>query len=957
MKPIKLWFACLLHVLVCLTAIGCSSIGPEEFDEDPDGTYEGDAIGQVLQPATINDPGFSDAAFASGFSNPTAMAFAPDGRLFVCQQTGQLRVIKNGALLATPFLTVAVDSAGERGLLGVTFDPNFASNQFVYIYYTTTSGGTHNRISRFTASGDVALAGSELQLVNLPALSGATNHNGGAMHFGNDGKLYVAVGENATGSNSQSMSTPLGKMLRFNADGSIPSDNPFFASTSGLNRAIWALGLRNPFTFAVQRTTGTIFINDVGGGSWEEVNRGQPGANYGWPTTEGATSNPSFVSPVFSYPHAGGTSGGCAITGGTFYNPVVTQFPGAYVGQYFFMDYCNNWMRRMNADGSNVSVFATGLSSAVDLTTGPDGALYYLQRGGGGGVRRISFGTGQAPTISAQPANATVPVGGSATFTVSAAGSAPLAYQWQRNGVNIGGATAPSFTFNNAQPTDNGAQFRAVVSNSFGTATSNAAVLTVSTNNPPMANITNPGVGATYTAGGTINFAGTGTDPEQGNLPPSAFTWRIDFHHDTHSHPAMPDTVGIANGSFQVPNTGETSANVWYRVYLTVRDAQGFSHTTFRDVNPLVSSFTLATNPTGLQVTLDGQPFTTPFTTNSVVGLQRVLGAPSPQAANGKNWAFTSWSNGGAQTHTITTAGSTTTYTASFTETASQQLTISSSVAAGAFQTAPGLSHDNNETTRYTNDGTLPTASITYTLSASSAVSRVRLLMYSSASRTYPLRISVGSSVVFTGVTTLGSGYFEANFPAVTGSAVTVTMTGANSAGSNWFSIFEAQIFSGGGSSTPSCSDGIQNQGETGIDCGGPCSACSGSVVQLGIASSATGGAFQTAPALSHDNNTGTRYTNDGTLPTASITYTLSSAASISRLRLMMYSGATRTYPIRIAVGSTVVFTGSTTLGSGFWEINFPAVTGTTVTVTMTGANSAGSNWFSIFEALIFGVP
>src|ERR1041384_2060188 len=109
------------------------------------------------------------------------MAFAPDGRLFICQQGGQLRVIKNGALLATPFLTVTVDSAGERGLLGAAFDPNFATNNFIYIYYTATTPATHNRVSRFTANGDVALAGSEVVLLDLNNLSSATNHNGGAM--------------------------------------------------------------------------------------------------------------------------------------------------------------------------------------------------------------------------------------------------------------------------------------------------------------------------------------------------------------------------------------------------------------------------------------------------------------------------------------------------------------------------------------------------------------------------------------------------------------------------------------------------------------------------------------------------------------------------------------------------------------------------------------------------------
>jgi glucose/arabinose dehydrogenase len=131
------------------------------------------------------------------------MAFAPDGRLFVCLQSGQVRVInKDGVLLANAFVTLSVDSNGERGLLGVSFDPNFASNHYVYLYYTVPGSPAHNRISRFTANGNVAAANSEFVLVDLDNLSNATNHNGGGIHFGPDGKLYAGVGENANGANA-----------------------------------------------------------------------------------------------------------------------------------------------------------------------------------------------------------------------------------------------------------------------------------------------------------------------------------------------------------------------------------------------------------------------------------------------------------------------------------------------------------------------------------------------------------------------------------------------------------------------------------------------------------------------------------------------------------------------------------------------------------------------------------
>jgi glucose/arabinose dehydrogenase len=362
----------------------------------------------TVAPAATVPAGFTDAVVASGLNNPTAMALAPDGRIFVCQQGGALRVIKNGALLATPFLTVTVDSSGERGLLGIAFDPNFVSNQLVYVNYTATTPAIHNRISRFTANGDVALAGSETIIMDLPNLSTATNHNGGAMHFGPDGNLFVAVGENANGANAQSLSTRLGKMLRMTSTGGVPPDNPFISQTTGANQTIWALGLRNPFTFSFQRGTTRMFINDVGQNTWEEINDGIAGSNYGWPTCEGFCNPPnaSFRDPIFAYMNDAQT---CAITGGAFYNPQSPQFPANFVGNYFFADFCGGWIRRLDpAAGNAVSDFATGINLPVDMQVSPDGFLYYLARGAGS-VNRIGFSAGGdnvAPTVAiTNPAN------------------------------------------------------------------------------------------------------------------------------------------------------------------------------------------------------------------------------------------------------------------------------------------------------------------------------------------------------------------------------------------------------------------------------------------------------------------------------------------------------------------------------------------------------------------------
>ncbi|HEX8489388.1 MAG TPA: PQQ-dependent sugar dehydrogenase, partial [Chthoniobacterales bacterium] len=358
--------------------------------------------GFTLSAATL-PAGFVETQFGGNLGgSPTAMAFAPDGRLFVCLQGGQVRVIKNGTLLAAPFVSLSVDPSGERGLLGIAFDPNFAANQFVYLYYTTSTAPIHNRLSRFTANGDVAVTGSEVALVDLENL-GATNHNGGAIHFGPDGKLYAAVGENAVSANAQTLNNRLGKILRLNSDGTIPTDNPFFNTASGVNRAIWALGLRNPFTFGFQPGTGRMFINDVGQNTWEEINDGIAGSNYGWPTCEGVCSQPNtnFRNPVFQYGHGGGATTGCAIVGAAFYNPPVLQFPSSYLGKYFFADICSGWIRVFDPSTGAASPFATGIANPVDLHVGPDGCLYYLTQGGSGQVFRVS-------AVAAQPLNISV---------------------------------------------------------------------------------------------------------------------------------------------------------------------------------------------------------------------------------------------------------------------------------------------------------------------------------------------------------------------------------------------------------------------------------------------------------------------------------------------------------------------------------------------------------------------
>ena len=626
--------------------------------------------------------GFSEALVADGFPAPTAMEFAPDGRLFVALQNGRVRIVKNGVALANDFVKLTVDNRGERGLVGLTFDPNFAINRNVYVYYTVPGSearGPFNRISRFRANGDVVEANSEQILFELEALSGATNHNGGAMHFGPDGKLYVAVGDNANGANAQNRDNLLGSMLRLNANGTPASGNPYEVKNNRLD-ALWAMGLRNPFTFGFDPTSGRMLINDVGQSTWEEINDGLAGSNYGWPTTEGPTNDAHFRSPLYAYLHGSNADQGYAITGGVFYRGA--QFPASFGGKYFYADYVNGWIRVFDPQTNLTAPFAAPRAgvSPVDLDVGPDGALYYLAYGKGA-VYRITFGG--APAIVQQPQNQTATVGQSATFRVVATGTAPLAYQWQRNGENLNGANSDTLTIM-VTSADNGALYRCVVSNANGSAVSNGASLTVEAGQAPVAKINLPVAGALYRAGETIAFEGGGTDAEDGVLSAQNLSWRVDFHHDTHLHPFVPETPGIARGSFTPATQGETSDNVFYRVTLTVRDSSGQSATAFRDVLPRKANFTLNSNVPGLQITLDGAPQNAPLTVRGVVGVERTLGALSPQVLAGVTYTFRAWSDGGAQTHTISTPENDTTYTVLWSDDRAPEIAFDGALVNGA---------------------------------------------------------------------------------------------------------------------------------------------------------------------------------------------------------------------------------------------------------------------------------
>ena len=293
-------------------------------------------------------PGFTTIRMCEGLTGATALAPLPDGRILIAEQTGAVRILKENQLLNPPAITLPTDSTWERGVLGLALAPGFPSPPHVFVHWTVAQPGPHLRLSRFTLVGDTLDPASELILLegsnqNEIRASMPAGHQGGGLAIGPDGCLYAAVGEMTTQTPSQQLNSLLGKILRIRTDGSIPEDNPFFAQTTGTHRAIWALGLRNPWRITFDRATGDLWIGDVGQNDREEVDvarAGQSGLDFGWSRREGTSDfkggprTARETDPVAEYTH----DEGCSVTGGYVYRG--TAVP-SLTGRYVYADWCS----------------------------------------------------------------------------------------------------------------------------------------------------------------------------------------------------------------------------------------------------------------------------------------------------------------------------------------------------------------------------------------------------------------------------------------------------------------------------------------------------------------------------------------------------------------------------------------------------------------------------------------
>jgi glucose/arabinose dehydrogenase len=670
-------------------------------------------------------PGFTNEVVVPGITAATTMAFLPDGRMLVGELTEKIWVVQPGANAPDPTPFLSLDGSylvGEQGLMDVLPDPNFATNQYYYVFYARTfpTYQNRNRLSRFTASGNGTVPNSEVVLWEDSA-NATDSHHGGAIAFAPDGKIFFTVGDQFFSNNAQDLTNYRGKVLRINADGTVPTDNPFYDGNGPNRDHIYAYGLRNPFRISVDSVTGRLYIADVGGNdagtAFEEINLGAPGANYGWPLCEGTCSGqPGVTSPIYSYPHLGRDA---SVTGGFVYRG--TQFPAAYQGSYFFADYVQNYIKRLTFDGGGA---VTGVQAfepvdgtldgpygdPVKLVEGPDGALYYVDIGfndqhvpNEAAIRRIRYSSGNAPPSAIANGN---PTSGPAPLLVnfSSAGSIdpegqPLSYAWTFGDGGTSTQANPSHPY----AADGPYIARVTVSDGVNNVLSNN--VNISVGNPPIATIDTPGDGSVFRAGDSIGYAGSGSDPDEGTLPPSALSWTILFHHDGHVHPGGGPFNGVPGGTLVIPTSGhDYQGDTNYEIVLTVTDATGLAGSTSVNVIPEKVDLTFGSVPSGRSLDVDGIRKTAPFTIDDLVGFQHLIAAPT-QTSGPTIYTFQSWSDGGAASHTITVPSSDQSYTATFAS------APSGLVAAYGFEETSGSNVD--DSSGNANHGTLSNATRT----------------------------------------------------------------------------------------------------------------------------------------------------------------------------------------------------------------------------------------------------
>ncbi len=609
----------------------------------------------------------------------TDVEFDPTGAMWLLDKGGGVYRVQQG-VLGSPVLRLFVAADKERGLLGITFDPDFSANGFVYLYYTTGEkskaygGKPKNRVSRlaFDAQQRVLPADTEKILLDNIA-SDAGIHNGGGIQLGPDHKLYVPTGDGGQRpQNAQDLNSLSGKILRLNLDGSVPQDNPF-VSKKGARGEIWAYGLRNPWRISFSAkggsasggdaTTQKLYATDVGSNKAEEVNLIEKGKNYGWPQTEGIkpAKAQGVTYPVFWYPHS---PKGASIIGGAVYRGNV--FPSEYQGHYFFGDFVTFGIHHIAIENKKKPLVPQELihdaGGVIDITLGPDGALY-LAVGDSpftGHVEKVVY-TGKAlPVHVNAKIRASVTYGAlplKVQFTIQGKTDKKLfRYVWDfGDGVKAQGVKV-MHTYRRQGPFD----VKLAVFHGDDLVTKEM-VRVFPGNSPPTLRITAPFKGL-YRAGQDIKLHASAKDREDGPLPASSITWQASLGHGSHQHPLATSQGNVF--TVIVPSEGDSDPDVHITVIVTAIDAQGLSTEKTLHWYPQKTKVILKSNIPGVEVFLDGSLVKTPYSFTSVTGFQRQLSAPEQVTVKGKKYTFQKWSQGGNREQMITIPSLTTTMSA-----------------------------------------------------------------------------------------------------------------------------------------------------------------------------------------------------------------------------------------------------------------------------------------------------
>ncbi len=752
---------------------------------------------RVSAVTSYKQPGFSETVLFSGLTNPTVVRFLPDGRVLVAEKSGLIKIFPN---ITTNTYTVVADlrtpvhNFWDRGLLGLAVDPNFTTNNYIYVLYAYDAviGGTppkwgtagqtsdpcpgptstppgpgattdgcviSGRLSRLTATGSDWTA-SETPLIN-DWCQQFPSHSTGALDFGADGYLYVSGGDGASFNNSDwgnyggtvgsppytpanpcgdppfPIGTPQtkptaeggalrsqsprrtageprllnGSILRVDpATGAAAPGNPLIGSGDVNEQRIIGYGFRNPFRMIVRPGTNEVWIADVGWNTWEELNKIPDlttARNFGWPCWEGnaaqyaglniCPTQAQTVAPVLTYNHGasvvagdGCTVGSSSVAGMAFYQGA-SNYPSTYPNALFFSDYSRKCVWVMFPDGSgnpnpaSTAAFASGAAGPVDLRIGPDGNLYYVDFDGGR-IMQVKYGLAAVATANPTSGNAPLTVNFDGSGSVPAQPGDTLSYAWDLDGdgqYDDSAAQQPTWVYSAGGTYT--ARLR--VTDQRGGSAISAPVTITAGAAPPTAIIDTPLSTLTWKVNDTIAFTGHATDPQDGTLAASQLAWTVLIQHcpsNCHSH-TYQTFSGVASGSFPAPDHEYPSH---LDIQLTATNSHGLTNTATVSINPQTASLNFLSTPAGLQLTVGtSPPQATPFTQTVIVGSVNSVQTASPQGTFPNVWDFGSWSDGGAQDHSITAPAGSSSYTATFATHADLSLAVTPSpepVGAGA---------------------------------------------------------------------------------------------------------------------------------------------------------------------------------------------------------------------------------------------------------------------------------